>query len=84
MNGIFYLYMLIGALASLGALIWFDLAGDMKLVTYLKSLASAWGIFLEMVLMGYALVEIPKTHWRTGNIVEEVKYLRFRVAEAED
>lgn len=67
MNGLFYLYMLIGAIVSLGALIWFDLAGDMGLVTYLKSLASAWGIFLEMVLMGYALVEIPRTHWRTGN-----------------
>lgn len=74
--------MLVGALVSLGLLIWFDLAGDMGLVTYLKSLASAWGIFLEMVLMGYALVEIPKTHWRTGDVVQEVKYLRFRVSEA--
>ena len=45
-NGLFYLYMIIGAIVSLGALIWFDLAGDMGLITYLKSLASAWGIFL--------------------------------------
>lgn len=66
----FYLYMIIGAIVSLVILIWLDLSGDMSLITYLKSLASAWGIFLEMVLMGYALVEIPRTHWRTGNIVQ--------------
>lgn len=83
-NGIFYLYMLVGAVASLGLLVWFDLAGDMGLITYLKALASTFGIFLEMVLMGYAMVEIPRTHWRTGDLVQEVKYLKFRISESED
>ena len=79
-NGVFYLYMLIGAVVSLGVLVWLDLSGDMGLITYLKALASTFGIFLEMVLMGYAMVEVPKTHWRTGDLVQEVKYLKFRIS----
>ena len=55
-NGIFYLYMLVGAIIILIPLIYFDIGGGMGLITYLKCLATCWGIFLQMVMMGYAIV----------------------------
>lgn len=55
-NGWFYLYMLIGAVIILIPLIIFNVGGDMGLITYAKCLATCWGIFLQMVMMGYAIV----------------------------
>jgi hypothetical protein len=55
-NGIFYLYMIIGAVVGLIALILLNAGGEMGLITFLKCLATIWGILLQMVLMGYALV----------------------------
>lgn len=55
-NGIFYLYMIIGAVVALIALILLNAGGEMGLITFLKCLATIWGILLQMVLMGYALV----------------------------
>jgi hypothetical protein len=66
-NGIFYLYMIIGAVIGLIALILLNAGGEMGLITFLKCLATIWGILLQMILMGYALVEIPKTMWRNAN-----------------
>jgi hypothetical protein len=60
-NGIFYLWMLIGGALILILLIVFNVAGDMGLITYLKCLATCWGIFLQIVMMGYAIVEIPRS-----------------------
>lgn len=55
-NGIFYLYMAIGGAIVLALLIFFDVGGDMGLLTFLKCLATCWGIFLQMVMMGFAIV----------------------------
>ena len=66
-NGIFYLYMIIGAVIGLIALILLNAGGEMGLITFLKCLATIWGILLQMILMGYALVEIPKTMWRNAS-----------------
>ena len=67
-NGVFYLYMLVGGIVGLVLLMLVNAAGDMGLMTYLKSLASAFGMFLLMLLLGYGMVEIPKSHWRTGDL----------------
>ena len=66
-NGIFYLYMIVGAVIGLIALILLNAGGEKGLITFLKCLATIWGILLQMILMGYALVEIPKTMWRNAN-----------------
>lgn len=58
--------MIIGAIVGLLLLIWCDAGGEMGLITFLKCLAMIWGLFLLMVLMGYALVEIPKTLWNNS------------------
>lgn len=55
-NGIFYLYMIIGGIIILIPLVIFNVGGDMGLVTYLKCLATCWGILLQMVMMGYSIV----------------------------
>lgn len=55
-NGIFYLYMAIGGGLVLLVLVYLDVGGDMGLITYLKCLATCWGIFLQMVMMGFAIV----------------------------
>lgn len=83
-NGIFYLYMLVGGVVFLVIMILLDVAGDMGLITYLKCLASAFGMFLLMLLMGYGMVEIPRSHWRTGDLTAEVKYLHGRIKSSED
>jgi hypothetical protein len=81
-NGVFYLYMLIGGVLFLILLIWINAAGDMGIMTFLKCMASAFGMFLLMILMGYGMVEIPRSHWRTGNLTHEVQYLHHRISEA--
>jgi hypothetical protein len=48
--------MLVGALLVLALLVVFKVGGDMGLITYLKCLATCWGIFLQIVMMGYAIV----------------------------
>lgn len=82
-NGIFYVYMLVGAVVFLVVLVMVDAAGDMGLVTFLKCLASAFGIFLLMILMGYGMVEIPRACWRTGDLEMEVRYMHHRISDCE-
>jgi hypothetical protein len=53
--------MFIGGALVLVLLVFFNVAGDMGLITYLKCLATCWGIFLQIVMMGYAIVEIPRS-----------------------
>lgn len=83
-NGVFYVYMLVGAVVFLIILIMINAAGDMGLITFLKCLASAFGMFLLMILLGYGMVEIPRTHWRTGDLSMEVKYLHHRISDCEN
>jgi arginyl-tRNA synthetase len=37
-----------------------------------------------MGLMGYALVEVPKTMWRNADPGQYLEYLHYRVAEMEE
>lgn len=55
-NGLFYLYMIIGAVVILIPLVFFNVGGDMGLITYAKCLATCWGIFLQIAMMGYSIV----------------------------
>lgn len=55
-NGVFYLWMLVGAIVALIGLILLKAGGDMGLITFLKCLATIWGIGLLVGLLGYALV----------------------------
>ncbi len=66
-NGIFYLWMLVGAVVGLVLLLLLDAGGEMGLVTFLKCLATIWGMLLLMGLMGYGLVEVPRTMWRNAD-----------------
>lgn len=56
----------------------------MGLITFLKCLATIWGLFLLMVLMGYALVEIPKTLWNNSDPQTYLSYLYRKVNDMED
>jgi len=58
--------MLVGAIVFLGILIFTGIGGKMGLITFLKCLATIWGLLLLMGLMGYALVEVPKTLWNNA------------------
>jgi len=51
----------------------------MGLITFLKCLATIWGLFLLMILMGYALVEIPKTLWNNADPKSYLSYLYAKV-----
>ena len=66
-NGLFYLYMIIGGAIILIPLILLDIGGDMGLITYAKCLATCWGILLQISMMGYSIVEIPRSFWMSGH-----------------
>ena len=46
----------------------------MGLKTNVKCLATCWGIILQMGMMGYAMVEIPRSLWMSGH---SHKYLHY-------
>lgn len=56
----------------------------MGLIVFLKCLATIWGMLLLMVLLGYALVEIPKTMWRNAQPSDYLAYLYHRVGQMEE
>ncbi len=76
--------MIIGAIAALVVLIWLNVGGEMGLITFLKCLATIWGLILLMILMGYALVEIPKTLWNNADPKTYLAYLYTKVNDLED
>ena len=43
-----------------------------------------WGMFLLMIFLGYALVEIPKTMWNHSDIDKYLRYLYRKIYEVED
>ncbi len=54
----------------------------MGLITFLKCLATIWGILLLIVLMGYSLVEIPKTMWRNADPKDYLIYIYQKINES--
>ena len=53
----------------------------MGLFTLLKCLATSWGILLLIILLGYSLVEIPKTLWQNADPKVYLTYLYHKVIE---
>ena len=82
-NGVFYLQMLAGGIICLFFLIYFNVGGEMGLRTYLKCLATCWGILLQMIMMGYAMVEIPRSLWMYAFPSKYLKYCYRKVRELE-
>ncbi len=82
-NGIFYLWLIVGAVVGLVALIMLNAGGDMGLITFLKCLATIWGMLLLMMLMGYSLIEIPKALWLHAKPTDLLQYLYRRIAESD-
>lgn len=80
-NGIFYLVLIVIAIVALVVMVLLDVGGDMGLIVFLKCLATMWGMLLLMVLLGYALVEIPKTMWRNAAPNDYLVYLYQKVNE---
>jgi hypothetical protein len=58
--------------------------GDYNLMTFLKALANAWGITLVMLLLGYSVVTIPRSQWRTSNMEMQLNYLYFKAADIKE
>ena len=70
----FFALVIVGAVLFLFVLVYFKINGDTNLITFLKSLANCWGIFIIMSLLGYSLVAIPMAHWRTTDLNVQMKY----------
>lgn len=64
-------------------LVLLDAGGEMGLITFLKCLATIWGMLLLMGLIGYGLVEVPTTMWRNADPKTYLQYLHKRVTETE-
>ncbi len=43
-----------------------------------------WGMLLLMILLGYSLVEIPKTLWRNADLEYYMVYLYHKIIEMEE
>lgn len=56
----------------------------MGLKTYLKCLATCWGIILQMGMMGYAMVEIPRSLWMSGHSHKYLHYCYQKIRELEE
>ena len=56
----------------------------MGLRTYLKCLATCWGILLQMVMMGYAMVEIPRSLWMYAHPSKYLRYCYKKVREIDE
>ena len=80
-NALFYLWLLVPSLVVLGLLWWIDAGGEMGLFTFLKCLATMWGTFLLIILLGYSLVEIPTTMWRHSEPSAYLNYLNHKIIE---
>lgn len=83
-NGVFYLWIVVGGVVGLVVLVWLKAGGDMGIVKFLQCLATIWGLFLLMILIGYALVEIPKTLWNNADPNTFLAYLYRKTDELED
>ncbi|EGG17875.1 hypothetical protein DFA_08876 [Cavenderia fasciculata] len=81
-----YLY-LIFAVIGLIILIWLLAVKQLdwnSMVGYAMAAANTWGLFLVIVLMGYGLVETPRTIWNHSNRVLVLRHLQFKVSSLVD
>ena len=77
-------FYIVGGAAGVLFIAYLYIAGIAKqfgLVTFLKSLANCYGLFLIIVLLGYSLITIPRSQSRTANYELQIKYLYFRTGQ---
>uniref|UniRef100_A0A1Y1L8F3 LMBR1 domain-containing protein n=2 Tax=Photinus pyralis TaxID=7054 RepID=A0A1Y1L8F3_PHOPY len=52
-----------------------------KLKAIASSASNTWGLFLLVLLLGYALVEVPRGLWNNSNYMYVVNYAYFKAAK---
>ena len=82
-NAIFYLYLAVGGVIGLIVFFLLDASQGINLPIYLKALATAFGIFLLMLMMGYAMVEIPRSLWLESDNEAYLSYCYKSIREVE-
>jgi len=65
----------------LGVLVLVGAGEQMGLLTFLKCLATIWGILLLIIFMGYSMAEIPKTMWYNSDPKRYLDYLYHKTVE---
>lgn len=51
------------------------------LLGFAVCLANTWGMFLLVLMLGYGLVEVPRSLWYKGNLLLRLKYAHYRTAQ---
>ena len=49
-----------------------------KVTAVLMVLGNTWGLFLVMTLLGYGLIEVPRSFWRKGNMKGYRKFYHYQ------
>ncbi|XP_018320337.1 LMBR1 domain-containing protein 2 homolog [Agrilus planipennis] len=52
-----------------------------KLKAIASSASNTWGLFLLVLLLGYAFVEVPRSLWNNGNLIYVLNHSYFKVAK---
>lgn len=52
-----------------------------KLKAIASSASNTWGLFLLVLLLGYALVEVPRTLWNNSKRGYTLEYCYFKAAK---
>lgn len=52
-----------------------------KIKAIASSASNTWGLFLLVLLLGYALVEVPRNLWNTSKPEYMLQYSYFKVAK---
>ncbi|KAJ3410939.1 LMBR1 domain-containing protein 2 [Chytridiales sp. JEL 0842] len=54
------------------------------LMTFLMAAANAWGLLLSTVMLGYGLVEIPRSLWYSSSTRWSLRYLELQAPKAKE
>ncbi|GAU87109.1 LMBR1-1 [Ramazzottius varieornatus] len=52
-----------------------------KLYTLEIMASNTWGLFLVVLLLGYGLVEVPRSLWVTADVEHQLNYTKFKLAK---
>jgi hypothetical protein len=53
--------------------------GWSQLLGFAIALGNTWGLVFAIFMLGYGLVEVPRTLWHAGNRVVHLKLVHFRI-----
>lgn len=48
------------------------------------ALGNLWGLFLIIVMMGYGLVAVPRSLWRSGNLEMRLRHSHFQASQLDE